>query len=237
MAAGHGKAAKIYAGGTDLSTYMTTVSHAMTADTAEVSTLGNTAKVYVPGLKDGTIPMEGFWDGSAAAIDAILSASLAGTGTILTHWPAGDAFGARGRAGQALHTSYEVTTPVDDAGGISAEFQASGGLDSVYSLFPLQSRNGAAVLGTNLDNTASSAAGGVGYLHVVSVTGGTGAIYKVQHSVDNSVWVDLITFSTVSAGGSGAQRSAVAGTVNRHVRGWVNTGGGTSVGAIGFARL
>jgi len=47
---------------------------------------------------------------------------------------------------------------------------------------------------------------------------------RIQHSVDGSAWVDLVPFTAVTVANR-AQRLAVTGTVNRHVRSqWTITG-------------
>ena len=90
---------------------------------------------------------------------------------------------------------------------------------------------------TSVDNGASSTNGGVASLHVTAVTGTTPSLtVKVQHSSDNSTFVDLITFTAANAAGS--QRRTVSGTVNRYVR-ETHTLSGTSPNftyAAAFAR-
>jgi hypothetical protein len=235
MAFGHGSAAKAFGAGTDLTGFINSVTSSKSADTAETSTLGSDSKSYVAGLADATVAIEGFWTGDVDAIDEMMEEALGVAGSVVTHWPQGDALGARGKAGAAINSSYEVSTSVDDAGTISGEFQASGGLDAVLSLVPkaLKSSDDE---GTGIDNGAASSAGGQGYLHVFDVTGGTGAIVKVQDSVDDAVYTDLITFATVSAGSKGGEKLSVTGTVKRWVKGeWV-VGGGTATIALSFAR-
>lgn len=92
--------------------------------------------------------------------------------------------------------------------------------------------NGAAV-----DNTDATTGGGAGILHVTAATGTTPNLaVKIQHSVDNSVWVDLITFTAATAATS--ERLTVSGTVNRYVRA-IRTVSGTTPSftyVVAFAR-
>lgn len=106
----------------NLSTYLTSAGLPMTADTAEVSTLGSTSKAYVPGLKDATIPLEGPWD---ATVDSYLAGILA-LEKDFEYGPAGNTGGFVKYSGRAILTSYEVSTGVDDAQTFSAEFQVTG---------------------------------------------------------------------------------------------------------------
>lgn len=89
--------------------------------------------------------------------------------------------------------------------------------------------------GTSVDNAASSANGGIGYLHLTASSGGTWA-FTIQHSTDNSTFSDLITFS---ANGSAvtAEQGTVTGTVNRYVRFRAVRTSGTVTAWVAFVRL
>ena len=64
---------------------------------------------------------------------------------------------------------------------------------------------------------------------------GTGGAVKLQHSVDNSVWVDLITFTAAAAPTS--ETFEVAGTVNRYLRDQRTINASSSLTYVsGFAR-
>jgi hypothetical protein len=90
----------------------------------------------------------------------------------------------------------------------------------------------------SVDNGASSANGGTGYLQVVAHTGFTDAIIKIQDSTDDAVFVDLITFTTVTpAGAPEAERATVSGTVDRYLAVDVDvTGAGSITLFVGFVR-
>lgn len=88
-----------------------------------------------------------------------------------------------------------------------------------------------------VDNGASSAAGGAGYLQVSTASGTSPSLtVSIEHSADNLTYVALMTFAAATT--RGAQRLRVSGTVNRYVRAaW--TVGGTSPSftfAVGFER-
>ena len=92
----------------------------------------------------------------------------------------------------------------------------------------------------SVDNSASSANGGFGILHVPtnSVSGGTTTI-KIQHSANDSTWADLISFTAVGASTKTSQLSAVSGTVNRYLRATASTAGssGSITYMLSFARF
>jgi hypothetical protein len=124
----HGKDAAVYvtdSGGSErnLTEYATSVGLPVEVETAEVSTLGDDDKVYVTGLRDRTISIEGKWD---ATVDGYLSGLLGGTARGWKVFPAGSAAGRPFYSGSAILTSYEVTAEIGDAVMWSAEWQNSG---------------------------------------------------------------------------------------------------------------
>lgn len=89
---------------------------------------------------------------------------------------------------------------------------------------------------------ASTVNGGVAYQQVSAYSGFTQVVGKVRHSTDDSTYVDLVTFTAVTAGPgdvNASQRSVVAAgtTVNRYLK---HTGTVTGSGSItpfaGFVR-
>lgn len=91
-----------------------------------------------------------------------------------------------------------------------------------------------------VDNGASSANGGAGYLAVSAQDAGiTGFIGKIQHSDDNGSvdpYTDLITFTNVT-GAPASERKTVSSTVKRWTRFDGNlTGTGSMTVFAGFAR-
>jgi hypothetical protein len=69
--------------------------------------------------------------------------------------------------------------------------------------------------GTGTATRTNTRSGLAAHLHVSAFTGTTLTV-KVQHSVDNTVWVDLVTFVAKVAVGS--ERQVVSGNVNRYLR-------------------
>lgn len=89
----------------------------------------------------------------------------------------------------------------------------------------------------SVDNAALTSNGGAATLHATAFSGLTNAIVKVQHSTDNSTWVDLVTFATVTAVTSERVLVAAAATVNRYLRATVDvTGVGSVTYLVAFAR-
>jgi hypothetical protein len=214
----HGSSGRIYANGFDLSSFLKSVSSSDTVEMHDSTTFGATAKTYIPGLADATLSAEGLFSGAAGATDPVLFAALRGRSPVVWNWlPSGDVDGLFGYGMSALSNNYEISAPVDDLVNVTAEAQSNVGLERVQILHPLAART-ATGNGTSRDHGAASSAGGFAYLQVPVVSGTSPSLTgRIQHSVDNSVWVDLITFAAVTVANN-AQRITVAGTVNRWTR-------------------
>lgn len=222
MAFIHGRGAVVLHGAYDMSSYLNEASASASVETAETTTFGvaGGAKTYIVGLEDGTVSASGLFDGAADAIDEVLTTSI-GSDTLapVTIAPNGTTLGERVKTLQAKTTSYEVSSPVGDVVSVSYQAQADGGVDHGVSLATLASIS-SSTNHTSVDNGASSADGGVGQVHVTVNTRDSATTLKVQHSTDNSTWVDLVTFSSVSATTTASERVVVANgtTVNRYLR-------------------
>jgi hypothetical protein len=246
----HGKDSKVYLDEFDLTSYFNNVDVALTNETSETTSFGATSKSYLLGLADGTLSMSGLWsadtDGSDEELQAILGSA---TTPLITFAESAGTIGNRATIAKAHETNYTISNPVSDVVSITADFQGS--TDAVSNLTygitsGVQLAAGASIaygsLGdlTSVDNAASSANGGVGVLHVPtnSIAGGTTTI-KIQHSVNDSTWADLISFTAVGASTATSQMSAVAGTVNRYLRATASTAGssGSITFMVSFARF
>jgi hypothetical protein len=236
----HGKNTKVYFSASDLSVYFNSASVSNAIDMGETSTFGSGAKTYVAGLSDSKASLGGLWDGTALAVDDILSAALAVEDRVFTYMPEGGVLGRACYIGVVDAASYEVTSPVADVVSISAELQADGGLfRGVVLAADTVVASATTTNGTNVDNGALTSNGGIATLHATANSRSATTPIKVQHSVDNSVWVDLVTFASVGIGVTAAERAVVAPgtTVNRHLRAQsVTTGTGSITYSVAFAR-
>ena len=88
----------------------------------------------------------------------------------------------------------------------------------------------------SVDSGASSADGGVGYLHVTAFSGFTGFIGTFQDSTDDITYATLVACTNVTSGPT-AERVTVSGTVDRYLSFDGNvTGSGSITVWAGFAR-
>jgi hypothetical protein len=234
----HGKNVNVFINQYDFSTYFNDVSATTTVETAEVSAFGSNAKEYIVGLLDGTVSLSGMFDGTATGTDVVFSTVLGSTtkqNVIVA--PSGHSNGATAIVLEADDTSYEVSGAVADVVQTSAEFQSSDGVEhgKILSTGSAVTATGS---GTSVDNAASSANGGVGFLSVPTNTRNGNITVKVQQSADNSTFTDLITFTVVSSTAKTFERVEVTGTVARYLRVNYTVAGstGSATPVVAFAR-
>lgn len=109
---------------TNISTYVKDCSLAQSVDTPETSTFGNNSKTFITGLSSGTFSVSGLFDPTCNTVLAgIVGASATKS---FEYGPAGTGTGAPKFTGEAILTSYNVSSDVADAVQFSAEFQVSG---------------------------------------------------------------------------------------------------------------
>ena len=100
-------------------------SYSETVDETEVTAMGDTAKAYQGGLRDGTVDIECFWDASDAGQEDILDGLAAGTTVVVNIYPSGvTTTGAEYYTGSILINSNEVTSGVDEM--VNAKFSGRG---------------------------------------------------------------------------------------------------------------
>lgn len=227
MAFGHGKNVDVYCNGYDLTTYLSSISTPATAGVAETSTFRATSKTFVAGLKDATLSAEGFFDGSADAVDEVLSAALGVAGSEWCWYPQGDAVGNYGYGLNAIETAHETQSTIDDACKIAVAAQSSVGKERIRSLHALGAESDSDWTGTAVDNGESTSNGGSAYLQVTAATGTVEV--KIQHSSDNFVadTEDLVSFTAVT--GRTSERVTFTGTVKQYVRGFATLAGGETI--------
>jgi len=127
----HGKNAQFVLGATNLSDTLNEISMPREIETAETTTFGTQDKTYIVGLSDATVSLSGMFDATAdSAISAIITNLKSGSiaSASFTYGPSGSAGGKPRFTGNALVTSYELSSPVGDIVTYSLELQVTGGV-------------------------------------------------------------------------------------------------------------
>lgn len=203
---------------------------------AEVTTLCSTLKDYIPGLAEVTIELEGYFDtdtvSPATTMEALFHSKIA-SGEVFPITFAPDGAGAINDGVYMMNgflQEYSIENTVDEAAAVEATMRCSSSLARGLVLHTdstartASGDHGNAPSATTIDNTTSSANGGIGVLQVSAVSGTTPTLVaKIQHSANGTTWADLITFSSQNA--INGEYLTVSGTVNRYLRAqWTITG-------------
>lgn len=219
----HSKSSRVLVNELSFSAKLNAVSLAYQRQLGESTTFTDEGAKWVPGLSSASLTLSGRWEAGASVHDEITAAVGTDDGLLVTAGPDGLAVGKPVYLAAGDITNYDVPSSVSEVVGFTTEAQGDDGADWGVSLHDLTAVT-ATGDGTSVDNATSSANGGVATLHVTAASGTTpSATVKVQHSADDSVWVDLITFTAATTATS--ERKTVTGTVNRYVRGqWTVSG-------------
>lgn len=216
----HGRAMVILHGAYDISEHFDTATINLNVDIPETQTFGNGWKRReVTGLKRDTLSLGGFHDRTASSGSlAILRAALASEAVVVQSlFPNGYAVGELVELVPAVCSSRSIPANVNDPNKATGEFNADGGIYLGVSLHAVGARTVAGTYDT-VDETAATANGGFGHLHVTAVGGAGSAVFNIQHSTDGIAWSDLATFTAVTAVGGYRVEIAKGTTVNQYVR-------------------
>lgn len=236
MAFLHGKSATILLGRRSLSEFLNEVSIARTVETGETTNFRAAGfKTFVSGLQDAALSLSGMFDGSASAVDETLRAAFSSDlKDAVSVSPEFEKVGAIAYLVDAHTGSYDVTTPVGDVVSVSSDIQADGRIDRGVFL-TTETPISVSSFSPSFDNGVGSSNGVVAHLHVTANNRDGTIIAKVQHSVDDISFVDLVTFTTVPTSTTVTQRSVVSGTINRFLRADYTVAGSTGSATIHVA--
>ena len=98
-------------------------------ETAETTAFGNADKTYITGLGDATVSLSGMFDATVdSQINADITALKSGSVASLSfeYGPAGSASSNPKFTGEAIVTSYEISSPVGEVVTYSLELQVTG---------------------------------------------------------------------------------------------------------------
>ena len=188
--------------------------------------LGDSWEASTPtGLRRAVLTQDGaFFDDTANGVHLAFRASQMVSRILCVAW-AGNVIGRLFRGIQGTYANaYEVLGTVGQLTKANVIYTISGKVEEGVILQEWATRTvnwNTAVEGNSVDNSASSANGGTGYLQVSGFSGPNSLTVKIQHAADGggagATWQDLVAFAAVT-GAQTAQRVEVTGTVNRWLR-------------------
>lgn len=214
----------------------------------DATVFGNSSRVKVPGLKDGKANGTGFLDttttvGSYPVLKGKFTGSTPGSASpaAVALGVSGFSLGSRVAMGYFDEAQLEAKLILDGLEMLTFTGEADqDGVDYGVSLHALSAETSLPVTGTAVDNTAATANGGVGTVQVTAIAGASpNVVYVIQHSTDNSSWVDLRTFSAIITANTVLRSEVAAGTtIRRYLRVTITEGGTTTsvTGVACFAR-
>ncbi len=240
MAKIHGKDAKVFLSGVDISGDLNTVHPKLETELKPYATFGVSGYKQFPGIGVDTVSFDALFDTDSSTARYIANSTFGATavstrGMIITF--ANTVGGEAMATGVVQLKTYQITDVVTDITRFTAEFVTENypfdgcrllttGLQTVIA-----SGQGAAI-----DNTASTNAGGAAYLQVMNVsTSAISLTARIETSPDNLTWTTTGTFATVCDGFISAERLSFASTIDRYVRAaWLTTS--TATFALAFGR-
>jgi hypothetical protein len=251
MAFAHGRNAGALVAQYNATAWLNSLEVARTAQAAETTTFGSTAKTYISGNTDATISASGFWDGDAGQLDLVLTGIMdAGNLVPYTWCPQGITVSAPAQVMVGVNTEYGVSTPVGGVVAAKLSAQVSDGAYWGKVLNGTASITGT-VTGTTQDAGASGVTtnGGRVNIHATLNSRSTSIDVKLQHSTDGSTWVDVSGGQQTVPAGVAVTGSApygqptsyslkVSGTINRYTRVLITptAGTGSAIITVAFAR-
>lgn len=245
MAFVHGKSGKVMVNAAHLSADIRGWTATWKRDMADTTALQDNGMRCTPGLMEGSINLDGHFDSTAGRLIQVITdaanAGVAGVGGVdnglkVSILPEGDTIGLPAFFCQSDLENFEIESEVDDRVAVGLEAAADTTVDFGVVQKALGAQSPGTVNSTSVDNLAGTANGGAAVIHVTNVSGGGNLVAKIQHSTDNSVWADLITFTTATVAGSELKEVAAGTTVNRYTRATGTATTGTYTWHTNFAR-
>lgn len=245
MAFGHGKDSRVLMNELHMSTQLNGWQASWKNNLGDSTALSDSGFRGRPGLNEGSLSFDGLFEDTATLIlkpfvNEVWTQIGVDNGLNATIWPMGSTIGQPAIFSPGDVSDFSIEAQVDDMVKVKAEITSDGGVDMGVVQHSISAGESASTNSTGVDNAILSSNGGAAMLHVTAISGTTPSlIVKIQHSVDNVTYADLITFTTVTTTvGSEFKATAAGVTVNRWTRA-ASTIAGTSPNytyGVSFAR-
>ena len=235
----------LYVDGYDvLSNKITSLSEKQNSQLVETTGIGDTWETHAP---TGTTTLEvvqqgAFFDTTAnyshAAFSGSCPTSPQATARVMCLGFGGQTTGYPFVGFEGTYSyEYEVVAELGNLQNANVTYGMTGSRSPGVILQPIATKTATwATTSSPVDNSASTSAGGVGFIQCTAASGFSAFVGKVRHSADNVTYTDLLSF-TDNVTAPFAERVSVSGTVNRYLAfsGTV-TGTGSITIFAGFSR-
>ncbi len=209
-----GKGSAVVVAEFDLSSDFTGYNFGKSRQLPDVTTMGLDDKVFLAGVGEGSISVQGVWNAATDQSDEELN-NLDGTETVITASPQGFAtIGDRAHMVNGFIENYQPRATQNDAVRFSAGIKSSAGAYTGQILHPDIQRSTPADFGS-IDGTAQSTFGATAFLHVTEFNG-TDATVTIEDAVTEPTYGSLVAFT--QATGLTSEKVTVAGNVERFTR-------------------
>ena len=207
-----------------LSNKITGLREKISSELTDGTGIGDTfTEQYPTGLASLEVVQEGaFFDTTANFSHAALSGSVPGspqaTARVLCVGFAGQTIGYPFVGFEGTYSSeYEVVAELGNLQKSNVTYSMTGARSAGVILEKLVTKTDSwDTTSTSVDNSASTSAGGVGFIQCTAASGFSGFVGKVRHSADDITYSDLLLF-TDNVTAPFAERVSVSGTVNRYL--------------------
>lgn len=243
MSVSIGANAQLLLDGYDLTGFFSEFSVDMSRDSLDATVFGLGSRSKVQGLRHAKATGSALYDDAltTGSWDVLKLKYPSGTAGTWAFAPTGFAVGNRVVQLYSEAIKFEPRSLVGDLVKVMTEAEAlSNAADLGVALHAIGAETSLPFSGTAVDNLAATANGGVGTVHVTAIVGSAkSVIYKIQHSVDGSTWVDLVTFTAITAANSFQRVEISSGTtIRRYLRETITENGTTTsvTGVTAFSR-
>lgn len=203
-------------GGYNLVGTLTQFTDKLEAVTEETHTLGDSWREQAGvGVRHAEITQSGFYSDGANSAHEALMAGLGTSARVLCYTLEGNTTGKNfiGWEG-AQQIDYTRVHTREELHKAEAVYRSNGRVEQGKILYPLTSAgtSGGNTTANGMDGTASSTAGGIGYLQITALTESTatGFAVDIMHSADNLTFTSYIGFALASGPTAERKSSTVA---------------------------
>ncbi len=234
MAFLHGKDAGVFVAEFDLSGDFTQYTPSFSVATSDITTMGNTAHIYLAGTTTATLSIQGVFNSATNKSDAEFTAAL-GNELVVTASPtAAAAIGDDAHMVNGFVEGYQPRSPGNDAVRFSMSMQGTAvGAGGTILHHNNQESSIGDHTGVSSVAAAASANGAVGHLHVTEFSG-TDATITIEDAATEPTYGSLVAFTQVT--GLTSEKVEVTGEVLRFARVALTGTFTTITFVVGFAR-